>query len=285
MREADVSVLAVGFFDGVHLGHQSILRGADAALTFRNHPLSVLAPDRAPALVMGFDERLAAIRACGVEDVVALDFTPELANMEPSDFLRLVAERHPFSSVRCGANWRFGRGGIGGADWLRAHGVPVDVAPFAMHAGERISSSRIRECLGRGEIGEANAMMGRVLKVAGRTFRGKGLGRSLGFPTVNASSDSPALGLLPRGVYLVETGGVRALANYGVAPTAGDRAWAKPVLEVHFPDGGAPAADAAEDSPIEVSFLRFMRPERRFSSLDELRMQIAADCKDAGFVL
>ena len=128
-------------------------------------------------------------------------------------------------------------------------------------------------------------MMGRVLKVAGRTFRGKGLGRSLGFPTVNVLSDAPALGLLPRGVYLVEAGGARALANYGVAPTAGERAWTKPVLEVHWPDGGAPVADAAEDAPIEVSFLRFMRPERRFSSLDELRKQISADCKGAGFVL
>ena len=285
MREADVSVLAVGFFDGVHLGHQAILRGADAALTFRSHPLSVLAPDRAPKLIRGLEERLAAIRACGVEDVVALDFTPELANMEPAEFLRMAAERHPFTSVRCGANWRFGRGGAGCADWLRARNVPVDVAPFALHGGERISSSRIRDCLGRGEIEEANAMMGRRLKASGRTFRGKGLGRALGFPTVNVSSDSPALVLLPRGVYLVEAEGVRALANYGVAPTAGERAWESPVLEVHFPGGGAPAADAADDTPIEVSFLRFLRPERRFSSLDELRMQIAADCAAAGFVL
>jgi len=285
VREADVSVLAVGFFDGVHLGHQAILRGADAALTFRNHPLSVLAPDRAPVLVMALDERLAAIRACGVEEVVALDFTPELANMEPADFLRMAAERHPFTSVRCGANWRFGRGGAGSADWLRARNVPVDVAPFALHGGERISSSRIRDCLGRGEIEEANAMMGRRLKVAGRTFHGKGLGRSLGFPTVNVSSDAPALGLLPRGVYLVEAGGARALANYGVAPTAGERAWESPVLEVHFPGGDDSAAAVAQGSSVEVSFLRFMRPERRFSSLDELGKQIADDCKAAGFVL
>ena len=285
MREADVSVLAVGFFDGVHLGHQAILRGAGAALTFRSHPLSVLAPDRAPALIMGLEERIAAIRACGVADVVALDFTPELANMEPADFLRLVAERHPFSAVRCGADWRFGRGGAGDAAWLRARGVRVEMAPFALHGGERISSSRIRGCLGRGEIEEANAMMGRRLKVAGRTFHGKGLGRSLGFPTVNVASDAPALGLLPRGVYLVDAGGVAALANYGVAPTAGDRAWARPVLEVHFPKGGSPCPDAAEDAPFEVTFLRFMRPERRFASLDELRLQIAADCTAAGFVL
>lgn len=285
MREADVSVLAVGFFDGVHLGHQAILRGADAALTFRSHPLSVLAPDRAPKLIMGLEERLAAIRACGVEEVVALDFTPELANMEPADFLRMAAERHPFTSVRCGANWRFGRGGAGSADWLRAHNVPVDVAPFALHGGERISSSRIRDCLGRGEIEEANAMMGHRLKASGRTFCGKGLGRALGFPTVNVSSDSPALGLMPRGVYLVEAGGVRALANYGVAPTAGERAWESPVLEVHFPGGGGPAAAAAQGSSVEVSFVRFMRPERRFASFGELRAQVAEDCAAAGFVL
>ncbi|MBO7683262.1 MAG: bifunctional riboflavin kinase/FAD synthetase, partial [Kiritimatiellae bacterium] len=132
MREADVSVLAVGFFDGVHLGHQAILRGAGAALTFRSHPLSVLAPGRAPKLIMGLEERLAAIGECGVKDVVALDFTPELADMEPADFLRLAAERHPFASLRCGANWRFGRGGAGDAAWLRARGVPVEVAPFAL---------------------------------------------------------------------------------------------------------------------------------------------------------
>ena len=128
-------------------------------------------------------------------------------------------------------------------------------------------------------------MMGRRLKVSGRRFRGKGLGRSLGFPTVNVSSDAPALGLLPRGVYLVEAGGARALANYGVAPTAGERAWESPVLEVHFPGGDDSAAAVAQCSTVEVSFLRFMRPERRFSSLDELGKQIAEDCTAAGFVL
>ena len=82
MRAADVSVLAVGFFDGVHLGHQAILRGADAALTFGNHPATVLAPDRAPSLVMDVEERVAAIRECGVKTVEVLEFTPELAEME-----------------------------------------------------------------------------------------------------------------------------------------------------------------------------------------------------------
>lgn len=277
MREAGHSVLAVGFFDGVHLGHQSILRGADAALTFRSHPLSVLDPRRAPQLIMDADERVAAIRACGVGEVIVLDFTEELAALEPDGFLELVSARRPFRSVRCGANWRFGRGGAGDAGWLRARGFDVEVVPYATHGGEPISSSRIRACLGRGEVEEANAMMGRRISVLARRFAGKGMGRSIGWPTVNFASGAPVLGLLPRGVYVVEVDGLRGVANYGVAPTMGDRAWTEPVLEVHFPDGAPPDGS----SGATVSFARFLRPERRFASIADLKAQIAADCAAA----
>ena len=277
MREADVSVLAVGFFDGVHLGHQAILRGATAALTFRNHPLSVLAPDRAPPLMMGVDERLAAIRDCGVADVVALDFTPELAALSPAAFIEKARGLYPFSVVRCGADWRFGSGGEGSAEWLRAHGTPVEVAPYAEWRGERISSSRIRAALSRGEIEDANAMTGRRLRVTGRRFRGKGMGGSLGFPTVNLASGASVLALLPHGVYMVEAAGARGVANYGVAPTLGERTWKEPVLEIHFPEGEPSLAAAS----LEVSFLCFLRAERQFASIAELRSQIAADCAAA----
>ena len=277
MREADVSVLAVGFFDGVHLGHQAILRGADAALTFRSHPLSVLAPDRAPPLMMDLDERVAAIRACGVRDVVALEFTPELAALSPEEFIGKAKGLCRFSSVRCGADWRFGRGGEGNAEWLRAHGTPVEVAPYAEWRGGRISSSRIRAALSRGEVEEASAMTGRALCVAGRRFHGKGMGGSLGFPTVNLASDAPVLRLLPRGVYPVEAAGARGVANYGVAPTLGDRAWESPVLEIHFP-GGVPTLPEGDGASLQVSVVRFIRPERRFASIADLKAQIAADC-------
>ena len=90
MRSADFQSVAVGFFDGVHLGHQAILKGAEAALTFRNHPLAVLSPERAPRLLMDVEERLAAIRACGLKEVVALDFTPELARLSPEEFLAMA---------------------------------------------------------------------------------------------------------------------------------------------------------------------------------------------------
>lgn len=267
------ATVAVGFFDGVHLGHRRILDGADRALTFRNHPAEVLAPDRVPPLLMPFDDRAAAIRALGVREVTALDFTPELAATPPEEFAAkwLAGARR----VRCGENWRFGAGGAGDADFLRSMGIAVEVAPYATCRGERISSTRIRAALASGDVALANEMLGRRWTVAGDVFRGKGLGSSIGFPTVNARL--PAfLPRLPLGVYEVEALGARAVANWGVAPTMGDRAWATPVLEIHFVD--APPDDLDASPRLAVSFLRFLRPERRFASVDELRSQLAADC-------
>ena len=188
MRDAAIQSLAVGFFDGVHLGHQAILRGADAALTFRNHPLTVLAPEKAPRLIMSCEERVAAIRACGVRDVTVVEFTRELAEMPAEEFaaryLTSSVSRLP-SSVRCGANWRFGKGGEGDAGFLRKLGLEVEVAPYAEFKGEPISSSRIRGCLENGEIEDANAMLGRRFQVSGFRFQGKGLGGKIGYPTIN----------------------------------------------------------------------------------------------------
>ena len=131
MRNSALQGLAVGFFDGVHLGHQSILKGADAALTFRSHPLSVLAPERAPRLIMTCEERVAAIKACGVGEVTVLDFTPELAAMPAEEFANSVLKRSGdrFPVLRCGANWRFGKGGTGDAAFLRLRGIDVEVDP------------------------------------------------------------------------------------------------------------------------------------------------------------
>ena len=291
-----MSVVAIGFFDGVHRGHQRILEGADLAVTFRNHPLTVLNAAKAPRLVMGFEDRVAAIRSCGVRDVRAFDFTTELAAQSPEEFLSfLQLQLHTSTfSLRCGANWRFGRDGEGSPDWLRVHGFSVEVVPSVEYDGGIISSTRIRDCLVRGEIAAANAMLGRRYRVTGEVVRGKGEGRRLGYPTVNVSlaphppspvSHSPFLIphspflTLPLGVYQVELCGRRAIANYGLAPTFGDRAWKTPVLEVHLLDG---AADSSADigPAVRVEFLRFIRPERRFGSVEELKAQIAADIAD-----
>ena len=278
MRDAALQSLAVGFFDGVHLGHQAILKGADAALTFRNHPLTVLAPEKAPRLIMSVDERVAAIKACGVKDVTVLEFTPELASMPAEEFVARYLSSSVSrlkSSVRCGANWRFGAGGTGDAAFLRSHGIEVTVAPYVEYKDERISSSRIRRCLENGEIEDANAMLGRRYEVRGMREEGKGLGRELGFPTVNFHLVDVRLNLL-HGVYEVITEGLHGVANYGLAPTMGDQAWRQPVLEVHFPSTH-PSSLIPHPSSL-ISFVRFIRPERKFDSIEDLRRQIAADC-------
>ena len=282
MRDAALQSLAVGFFDGVHLGHQAILKGADAALTFRNHPLTVLAPEKAPRLIMSVDERVAAIKACGVKDVTVLEFTPELVSMPAEEFVARYLSSSVSrlkSSVRCGANWRFGAGGTGDAAFLRSHGIEVTVVPYAEYKGETVSSSRIRRCLENGEIEDANAMLGRRYEVRGMREEGKGLGRELGFPTVNFHLVDVRLNLL-HGVYEVITEGLHGVANYGLAPTMGDQAWRQPVLEVHFPSAH-PSSLIPHPSSL-ISFVRFIRLERKFDSIEDLRRQIAADCATIG---
>ena len=281
--------LAIGFFDGVHLGHQAILRGADAALTFRNHPLTVLAPERAPRLIMTPEERVAAIKACGVGEVTVLEFTRELAEMPAEEFaaryLTPSVSRLP-SSVRCGANWRFGKGGEGDAEFLRKLGLEVEVAPYAEFKGEPISSSRIRGCLENGEIEDANAMLGRRFQVSGFRFQGKGLGGKIGYPTINleiSERESCECGessriSLKRGVYEVEAEGVKGIANYGLAPTMGDKAWTRPVMEIHLLGQGDEDVRRKTSDGMKVSLVRFIRPERKFETIEDLQRQISADC-------
>lgn len=275
--------VAIGFFDGVHLGHQAILAGADVALTFENHPLSFLAPERAPRLIMSWTEKAQTIRDLGVH-VTAIDFDADVAGWSPERFLEMLKgyatdwsdelkiPAEPLR-IRCGANWRFGKGGAGDAALAQAHGIETTVVPYAEHKGGPISSTRIRKALEAGELEDAAAMLGRPFAVRGTAFAGKGLGRGLGYPTLNLNLD---LNLrLPRGVYAVTAGGVRGVANFGLAPTMGERAWTEPVLEVHFLE--PPPVEA----PSAVELRRYLRPERRFATLDELQAQIARDCAEA----
>jgi len=266
--------IAVGFFDGVHLGHQRIIERADAVLTFTNHPATVYAPERAPSLLMTTEERICALAAGGTRRVEAREFTPALAAQQPFEFADSLRRGFPgVDTVFCGANWTFGAGGAGTPDLLRGMGFRVEVVPFESWRGERISSTRIRSALGEGDVAAAAAMLGRPYAASGRIVPGKGAGRKLGFPTLNVV---PALGDLPlvHGVYAVDTPLGRGVANWGVAPTMGDRAWKEPVLEVHLlsvPSEPYPAA-------LSVAFAAFVRPERTFATIEGLKAQIACDC-------
>ena len=291
--------LAIGFFDGVHLGHQRILAGADAALTFREHPLSVLAPDKAPPLLMTPEERLAAIASAlkgvkgfgdlrdsgdigdsgdikglnavkgfnGLNDRVrALSFTRELA-AEPADAFatRLRRDYPDLETILCGPNWRFGAGGAGDADFLRTHGFAVEVVPLEERDGAPVSSTRIRAALQAGDLPAANAMLGRPFAVAGEVVSGKGEGRKLGFPTINMRPANPCLArLLPFGVYVADTAWGRAVANWGQAPTMGEQAWPSPVLEVHIirplMSLASPASPKSPKSPVSPESLSPLKP-------------------------
>lgn len=279
--------LAVGFFDGVHLGHRRILAQADAALTFSDHPAAVFAPERAPALLMTRERRLASIAAalrsnsprCGsriVDRVRALDFTPELAKQSPAAFADWLKGAYPeLGTLFCGANWTFGAEGAGDAAFLRTRGIQVDVVSYAEYQGLPVSSTRIRAAVAAGEMAAAAEMLGRSWCLEGRVASGKGLGRTLGFPTVNLL---PAVGLVcpPLGVYAVRTPWGGGIANYGHAPTMGERAWTEPVLEIHLLRL-AVEVSVREGQSVSVEMMRFVRPERKFSSLEELRRQIARD--------
>ena len=272
--------LAVGFFDGVHLGHRRILARADAALTFRNHPTTIFAPERVPPLLMTPAARLRAVASALRSDggVRALDFTPELAAQAPAAFADWLRAEYPrLDTLLCGPNWTFGARGAGDAAFLRARGFRVETVPFAEQDGLPVSSTRVRAALAAGDVALATKLLGRPWRVDGTAVPGKGLGRAIGFPTLNLRL---ADGLVrpPFGVYAVDTDFGRGVANWGLAPTMRDRAWPSPVLEVHLL-GAAPAADGA--GAVAVDLLAFLRPERTFPSLAELQAQIARDVEQA----
>lgn len=268
--------LAIGFFDGVHLGHQRILAGADAVLTFRNHPLSVVNPPCAPALLMDVSERVALLETVGTKTprkVHAVRFTRRFAAMRPEEFADYLRSGFPgLERVHCGGNWRFGADGAGTPQTLRDFGFSVKVSRYARCGAVAISSTRIRFALAEGDVELANAMLGRRFSVAGNVVRGKGVGSRIGSPTLNLEVSPP----LKLGVYVVDTPYGRGVANYGIAPTMGDDSWTRPVLEVHLLDatgrGGIPSQGS-----VRVEFVKFLRPERRFESTEALCRQIASD--------
>ena len=268
--------LAVGFFDGVHLGHRRILAGADAVLTFRNHPLSVICPSAAPPLLMSAGERMALLATAGAKiprTVHAVRFTRRFASMRPEEFIAFLKREFPdLEKVQCGGNWRFGAGGAGVPRMLKESGISVKVSKHVLFEGCAISSTRIRAALAEGNVGLANAMLGRCFSVSGRIVSGKGAGGKMGAPTLNLKVSPP----LKLGVYAVDTPFGRGVANYGLAPTMGKSAWTEPVLEVHLLDV-SDSSNIKDREPLKVEFDRFIRPERKFPDTASLCRQIVSD--------
>jgi riboflavin kinase/FMN adenylyltransferase len=282
--------LAIGIFDGVHLGHRAVIeaavhsahrtRGQAAVLTFEPHPSVLFRPEQPTRMLMDRPAKARLLGSLGVEIVITEPFTPTFAQVSAEEFIPLLKRHLPtLAAIYVGENWRFGRGRSGEISLLVAegkkHGLSVFSAPRVNLNGEPISSSRIRSAVEAGDIAAANTMLGYVYFAEGIVMPGKRLGRTLGFPTLNLRWEPD---LRPRfGVYVVRVSGVkspkplRAVANYGLRPTVEQTT--EPRLEVHVLD----ACPFDVGDQITVEWLDFLRPEKKFSGVDELRRQIAQD--------
>ncbi len=282
--------LAIGVFDGVHVGHRAVVQAAVAAaraaggiagvLTFWPHPSALFRPEQPTLLMQDAPMKARMLLASGVDVVITQAFTPGLAAVEAEAFLPWLKRHVPaLAAVYVGENFRFGRGRRGDVARLtasgREHGVGVFSAPRVTRDGDAISSTRIRALLAAGEVEAANSLLGYTYFAEGVVTPGKQLGRTMGFPTLNvpwAPQVRPKLGVYAVRVRSAQVpDGLPAVANYGVRPTVEQAI--EPRLEVHVL-GDCPVG---EGERVRVEWLRFLRPEMKFASLDELRAQIARD--------
>jgi riboflavin kinase/FMN adenylyltransferase len=285
-------VLTLGVFDGLHLGHQLIisrvveraraLGAVPTVVTFDPHPRAVLHPESAPPLLQTFDQKVEAFDVLGVEQAIVVRFTREFAEVRADEFLKdVVHERLQAREVYLGRGFAFGRNREGDINLLRRVsgelGFFADEVPEVRLRGQRISSSRIRELLAAGRVNLARRMLGRPYGVEGRVVRGHERGRTIGFPTANLRPDNR---VIPRaGVYvtatLIEGAWRRSVTNVGVRPTFEEEA--EPSVETFVMDWGG---DLYGDV-VRVRFLRRLRDERRFASVEELKRQIGSDAARA----
>lgn len=291
---------AIGVFDGVHLGHQAILKSmvaegnagnlATAAVTFEPHPLEILCPERSPGRLMSPARRVRRIRDLGVRNIVILRFDRRLADLTAEEFVscHLLAGGAP-RRVYVGFNFTFGRSGAGTADTLTElgarYGFEVEVVPPVKVGDMTVSSTLIRDLVAAGRVQEAGRLLGMPYRLSGTVGKGDGLGRRLGFPTANVTPDA-RLVIPGAGVYAARVaiaGKERpeeyaAVINVGVRPTVGGGTLR---VEAHlFGYEGS-----LYGRPLEISFAARLRAEREFADVETLSRQIAADAVRAKAVL
>lgn len=279
--------LALGVFDGVHLGHQAVIARAVSAaalhgglagvLTFDPHPIRVLAPSKAPSsLLATLDHKARLVASLGAELFVALRFDLAFAAMAASGFMEKLCAA-PVKTIAVGEDWRFGHNRGGDVPFLMregaALGFQLEAVPPVMFEGERISSTRIRQAIRDGNLTGAGQMLGRPYSVSGVVSKGEQLGRKLGFPTANL--DTGDVQLPPDGVWAVRVSigdaqPLSGVANLGTRPTVGG---VGRLLETHLLDFDGDLYGKT----IDVRFVRHLRAEMKFPSLDALRQRIAVD--------
>jgi riboflavin kinase / FMN adenylyltransferase len=286
------TVLTLGVFDGLHLGHQLIMRtvverarairAIPTVITFDPHPRAVLHPESAPPLLQTFDQKIEGFGVLGIEQTIVVRFTTEFSEIRATDFLRdVVTDRLHAREVYLGKGFAFGHNREGNIELLKRLGselgfVAGEVPEVSLH-GRRVSSSKIRDLLSQGEVNLARRMLGRPYGVEGRVEHGAERGHQLGFPTANLH---PQNRVIPRnGVYvtgtLIDGQWRRSVTNVGVRPTFG--AESEPSVETFVMNW---EGDLYGDV-VRVRFLHRLRDERKFHSLDELTSQIGKDVSRA----
>ncbi len=284
------TVVALGFFDGVHIGHRYLLktaveeaksRGISAlALTFSEEGSELMKSPR--ARLCSEEERIAAFEELGVRYVALLNFN-EIKNTAPEDFVRdiIIGECHADAAV-CGFNFRYGKSAAGNADTLsrqmKDNGRATVICEPYLYDGESVSSSRIRECIAAGDMERANKMLGGCFSVTAEVSHGKELGRMLGMPTANQAF--PENKVIPRfGVYAtrvtVDGKKYNAVTNIGIRPTVDDGEFVN--CESHIID----YTGDLYGKVLRIELCRFIREEKKFPSVDALKSQIEKDRKEA----
>lgn len=287
--------VALGNFDGLHLGHRELLLCAKKKvegaalmlLTFWPHPMSVLS-DVPPLLLCDRAEKRRLARELGVDYYLELCFDRELADKSPEDFVTDILHKDLSAKlIAAGFNFHFGQGGRGDAALLQdlgaSLGINVLILPPFMPDGEVVSSSRIRSLLAKGDIAAANRLLGHNFAVSGTVEHGRALGRQLGFPTANIAAPKfqalPSFGVYAARAYVADRA-YRAVVNIGVRPTVGD--FAVPTVEAHLL--GVEGLDLYGKN-MRLEFVERIRAEQKFADLSELCEQIAADNEQALAIL
>jgi riboflavin kinase/FMN adenylyltransferase len=278
--------LTVGSFDGVHLGHVDVIRHVIAAaseskaqpalITFEPHPRCVLDPGNCPPSITTLQEKLALIESAGVEHAIVLRFDRELASMAPHEFIDRLAGVMDLRRWVIGYDFAFGRGRTGNAQWLREHGHEVEVVPPFVVDGHELHSSEVRRLVASGEVDSANGLLGREYAMAGPVEAGERVGRRLGFPTANIAVEPnkliPALGAYAGRARAPEGDFVAAL-SVGYRPTFGGTQLRVEAFLLDF------EGDLYQKR-IELRFVRYLHPDIRFPTTEDLVRQLKKDVAD-----
>ncbi len=284
-------VIALGMFDGVHIGHASIISravelarsidGTSIVFTFSNHPLSILDPAAQPLMIGNRSLRRQLVESIGIDVLIDIPFTRELSKRSPEDFLQLLRDKFAPSIVVTGPNYTFGRFGKGNGRMLiregNSYGFRAEVCPAITVNKKTVSSTRIRKLIADGELHSANELLGRPFTYVSTVVHGDRRGRRLGFPTANLEI-AEGRAMLPNGAYAVsvELDGKNycGIANVGDNPTFGS---VKRRLEVYIDQ----FSGDLYGRELSVSFLEWLRAEDKFESVSELVAQLRSDLERA----